>query len=400
MRSRRLIRQSFRKPTCTMFILLFNLFLAGPEVIAQQVVHFSDGGYNKALEQSKTDHKPLFYYCYASWCPHSKKMRQELFTDPSVAEFYNRNFICVQQDMEKNEGIELHEQFKIKSYPTYIFIDSTGTTLYRLTGEFQPEQFVEEGKNAMTPSRQLPYLKKQFEKDHSNAGKCLDYLKALKRGGLDYSLPVQQYFATQTDRQLLSETNWRMIANGTTDFNSREFGFVLSHRDEFASIASRERVERKIYNLVEQWLMPLASANDTAAYFAGSRQAAVTGLYMVDSLLFATDIFLLQLNSNWKSYRDETMRSADRLAGNNFMMLSDIARVYLDHVPDRYGLRQALVWAKKSLALNAEYGTYLLCARLCLKLDENEEALLYARQAKELAESYGWDHKEADELLN
>lgn len=380
--------------------MLFLIFLITSQfIVAQQSLQFTEIGLTKALEQSKISHKPVFFFCYASWCPHCKKMRETLFTDPAVIAFYDQHFVCVQQDMEKGVGVELHKRFDIKSYPTFIFIDSSGTILYRLTGEFKAAQFIAEGENALTPTKQLPYLKVQFEKDVSNSDKCLEYLRALKKGDLDYSDIVQKYFATQSDNQLLTEKNWVIIANGTTDINSREFQFVLSHRKAFASIASRERVERKIFYLVKELLTPLVEANDTSNYFIKRQPVKAIGQANVDSLVFAYDIMVYQVNSKWKEYQLETLKSVETYAWNNNTELADIAGVYLKHIADTAALAQAVMWAKRSLNLHEEYGTYLLTAKLYQKLNNKPEAIQEAKKAKELAVKDGWDYTEADSLL-
>ncbi len=381
------------------FPVLFLFIISSQVVFAQQSVRFTEGSLADAIQQSKTANKPVFYFCYASWCPHCKKMRESLFTDSSVAEFYNQHFICVMQDMEKGEGIEQHRHFDIKSYPTYIFMDSSGTVLYRLTGEFKASSFIAEGKNALTPQKRLPYLKQQFEKDVSNPDKCLDYLRALKKGGLDYSDMVKQYFATQSERQLLSEKNWVIIANGITDINSREFQFVLSHQKEFASIASPERVKRKIFYLVNELLTPLIETNDTANYFLKRQPAEAIGLFSVDSLIFVNDITVYQVNANWEAYRDETLKSVEKYVWNSYLQLSGIADVYLKHITDTAAMARAAIWARRSLALHEEYATGILCAKLYQKTNNIPEAIRMAQQAKDSAIKDGWDYTEAENLL-
>jgi thioredoxin-related protein len=376
------------------------ILLTSQVVVAQQNIQFIDGGLKKAIEQSKVVNKPVFFFCYASWCPHCKKMRENLFTDPSVADYLNQHFVCAQQDMEKGDGVEQHKTFDIKSYPTYIFIDSNGTVIYRLNGEFKSDDFLAEGRNALTPKLQLPYLAQKFEKDVSNPDNCLVYLRALKKGGMDYSEMVQKYFATQSDRQLLTEMNWLIIANGTTDVDSREFQYLLSHQKEFASIASRQRVERKIFYMVKEQLTPLVENNDTLQYFKKRSSASTIGLFDVDSLIFEYDITLYQVNADWNAYQKETLHSVEKYAVNNSSQLSDIANVYQKHISDTAALSIAVKWAEQSIALKENYDTFILCSKLYQKLRNNHKAILMAQSAKELAIKNGSDYSEADSLLN
>jgi len=210
--------------------IVFLLFLIYTQItLSQSAISFSENGLKPALEKAKTENKPVLLWCYATWCPHCKTMKAGVFIDQAVADYFNRTFICTSQDMEKGEGIELNKELKIISYPTFVFYDPTGTIIYRVEGELKSNVFIQEGKNALTQKRQLPYLKLQFEKDVSNSSNCFEYLRALKKGGLDVSTVINQYFATQSDKQLLSEVNWRIISNGVSDINSREMKFVISH---------------------------------------------------------------------------------------------------------------------------------------------------------------------------
>src|ERR1051325_8375929 len=106
--------------------------------------------------------KPVFFMCYASWCEHCHKMLDKIFKDASVADYFNNHFICLKQDMQKGEGITLHDKFQVKSYPTLVFLDGNGTTLYQCIGERNDTMMIQEGKNALNPALQFPTLKKQF----------------------------------------------------------------------------------------------------------------------------------------------------------------------------------------------------------------------------------------------
>ena len=378
---------------------LLIIFATVKTVIAQQVFHLEEIGLAAALERSNAEHKPVLLMCYASWCPHCAAMRKTVFTDSGVADFYNEHFICVAQDMEKGEGVELHESLKIESYPTFIFFDSQGTTLYRMTGEFKAAQFISEGMYALQPEKQLPHLKQLFENDVSNADNCLLYLRALKKGGLDCSSMVKAYFATQNEKQLLSEKNWLIISNGITDINSREFQFVLSHQKEFAAITSTERVERKIIYLVREMLNPLVAAKDTVNYFIKREPAAAIHLYQVDSLLFYFDVLLSESTGNWKAYQKTTLASVGTYDWNSYSRLIEIANVYLSHISDTMALAQAVKWTKRSLELQKEYGTCILGAKLDLKRNNKQDAIQLLQQGKKIALKDGWDYTEGDKLL-
>ena len=380
--------------------IVFLLFLIYTQVtLSQSAISFSETGLKPALEKAKTENKPVLLWCYATWCPHCKTMKAGVFIDQAVADYFNRTFICTSQDMEKGEGIELNKELKIISYPTFVFYDPTGTIIYRVEGELKSNVFIQEGKNALTQKKQLPYLKLQFEKDVSNSSNCFEYLRALKKGGLDVSTVINQYFATQSDKQLLSEVNWRIISNGVSDINSREMKFVISHQEEFSSITSPARVKRKLDYMVKELLNPLVETTDTANYLINRKLSAQIHSYSTDSLIFCFDLRILALTKNWNAYRNTCQQSTKAFAWNNRTQLNEIASNFLNNITDAKALSLAELWAQRSLALDEEYDTYLLCSKIYKKLNNTKDAIKMASKGRELSAKFGWEGVEAEKLL-
>ena len=116
-------------------IFLFLLRLFCPDCSGQNAtIHFRNGSWDEIVDQARKEKKQIFLDCYTAWCGPCKKLAREIFTQDSVAEFYNRNFICVKMDMEK-EGKELGKKYKVMAYPTLLYIDSgTEQTDHALVG--------------------------------------------------------------------------------------------------------------------------------------------------------------------------------------------------------------------------------------------------------------------------
>ncbi|HUM45769.1 MAG TPA: thioredoxin family protein [Chitinophagales bacterium] len=377
-----------------LFLLLFPLLCA-----AESQINFREISYAEALKKSGTESKPVFLMCYTDWCGHCKKMKEEVFIDAAVADYYNTNFVCIKINMEAGEGINLRNKFAVKMYPTFIFLDKNGTTLYRLMGEFKPADFVEQGKNALTPEKQLPYLAQLFDADPSNADKCYAYLMALRRGAMDYTAVASKYFSTKPDSALLNEINWKIIANGVTDINSTQFQFVLTHQKEFAAIASPGRVQRKISNIVSETLAPLVESKDTVAYFRKRPSAAAIRNDKVDSLIFMMDKEIYERTFNWQGYKTVTLVGAKKYAWNDYHILHDMADVYFKNIGNTEALAQAAIWSQRAVQLNPDYSGFILSARLFQKAGDKTVASNMAQQGKDLAIKNGWQHAEADQLL-
>lgn len=384
------------------FIYTLVLFISLQIVNSQNQFVPDNVPYKTALENAKSQGKPLFVMLYADWCPHCNLMKKEVFSDSNVMDFLKKNYVCTWKDIEKEEGITLKNKFNTKSLPTFLFIDPNDETLlYALKGELKKADFLAEANYALNPRMQLPYLEKQFLADPSNSDKYFTYLNILKKGKdrTDLSVPTHIYLNTQSDAQLLSETNWRVIANGVTDIKSREFQYVLNHQKEFAAVASQNRVDRKIESIVNEMLRPLVDNLDTINYYKQREIAKSIRLQKTDSLVFKFDLTLAERTEKWQFYKKVTLEDTQKLVWNDASFLKEIGQTYLKHISDTESLKKSISWVKHSVELNDSYDGNLLLARLYNKIKDKKLALQYAKDAKDISKEMNWDGKEVDSLL-
>ncbi|WP_281632669.1 thioredoxin family protein [Flavobacterium luteolum] len=383
------------------FLFILFLSVTFQTIDAQNKFVPVDVPYKTALENAKKERKPVFVMLYADWCPHCNLMKTEVLSDPAIMEFLNKNFICTYKNIEKEEGIALKNQFNTKSLPTFLFLDSNETLIYALKGEMKKPEFQNELNNALNPKMQLPYLEKQFLADPSNSDKFFVYLNTLKKGKdrTDLSVPTHIYLDTQSEKQLVSELNWRVIANGVTDIKSREFQYVINHQKEFAAVASQSRVDRKIESIVNELLRPLVDNLDTINYYKQREIAKSIRLQKTDSLVFKYDLTLAERTEKWDFYKKVTLEDTQKLVWNDASFLKDIGNTYFKHIKDKESLKKAIFWVDRSLELSDSYDGNLLEAKLYNKIKDKKKALEYAKNAKAIAKEMDWNSKEADTLL-
>ena len=380
-------------------ILVSFLFFVFLTTHSQSEINFRDGSFSDIFKQARAENKPVFFMFYAKWCSHCNKMKADVFTDAAVADYYNKNFICAKIDMEEGEGKQLKREYNVKAYPVLMYFSSDGEMTNRVSKELKAQPFITEGKNALDPERQFPKVRDRFFADVSNPEKCMEYISTLRKGLMDTNDAAKQYLATQTDNQLVSADNWRIIANGITDINSREFQYVVKNQSAFAGVASQTRVEKKILSVVSQTLNPLVESSDTIRYNQERPTAAAIKLERTDSLLFAYDLRILEKTQNWKGYQKTASASAKKLAWNNPGLLKEIGKIYAKNIYDKVALKEAVVWIERTLELAENYDVYLLIARLQLKTGNRNAALEYAEKGQKMAAQYQWNTKEADELI-
>ena len=115
---------------------------------------FRELTFDQAIEASKKEGKMVFMHGYASWCHYCIYMVDSVYPDSAVGAFYNQHFISIKSDLEK-DGAELNKRLKSHTFPTLLFFDSTGQVVHRAAGRHFKPLFMELGREAIEPRRQL-----------------------------------------------------------------------------------------------------------------------------------------------------------------------------------------------------------------------------------------------------
>lgn len=384
------------KITFTIFFLLFVSIIRAQKT----TINFIENDYKSALDQSKISKKPIFIMVYATWCSHCNKMKNTVLKDPKVVGFFNNTYINVMMDGESVTGKDFMKKFRVTSFPTFLYLDENETHLFSTGGEFTTEEFILESKKALNPNTQLPYLEKQFNTDIRNSENCLLYLNGLRKS-IDRDKTddiVAKYLSTQSKDQVYSAINWKIIAYGLNQLNTKEFDFVLKNQSEFAKVSSPKRVDAKVVSVVNQSLKHNMESLDSIRYSKNRIIARNSNSTKVDSLVFKYDLQMYEACKCWNKYKQTTLESVQKWAWYDYKVLNEISKVYTQHISEKEALQQAITWAKRSVELNDSAESNFLLARLYNKIKDKKTALIYARKTKNIITAMGWETKEIDQF--
>ncbi len=222
-------------------------------------IGFEKPNWKQVLLTAQKEKKIIFLDCYTSWCGPCHWMEENVYTNDTVANFYNSNFICVKINMEKEDGFELAKKFKINSYPTFLYLTDKEEVLYRTCGSSIPKVFVEIGKDALNPETQLTTIENQFKKDISNSIIAYRYFELLEKADLLERSVIEKYLSAQKDSNLTSPLNWKIIYK-YADFKSKAYQYFEKNRFLFYELYNIDSIENKI-NLI--YIKELKLANDS-----------------------------------------------------------------------------------------------------------------------------------------
>lgn len=131
-----------------LYTLLAVLFCAGP-LTAQDTgegVRFTDKSLDELLTQARTENKLVFIDCYATYCPPCKLMLKKEFPKKEMGDYLNAGFVCVKMNLDVGNGPELAKKWDVHAFPTFLFLNSEGEILHRMTGYMTADKFIASAK--------------------------------------------------------------------------------------------------------------------------------------------------------------------------------------------------------------------------------------------------------------
>ena len=366
------------------------LFLALPSFLLAQhdSIHFVPGKMSDILAVAAREHKPIFMDAYTTWCGPCKWMEKTAYRNDTVADFYNKNFVCIKVDMEKGEGPELAKRYKVRNYPTYLFVDASGEIMHRTCGSRPVKDFVEAGQKAMNPNENYHFYQSSFDMGMRDASFMRGYIDAKGGACMKTDSLLTEYFKTQAEKDLMSRDNWTMIYKYLDNVDAKEFNYFEKNYDQYTKLYTADSVDMKISNayMTKFYTLIYDSVMSRSKYDALKNKVSAMHTPGSGKILFQADLALASKTKDWKQYGQLAYDNIDKYYNDDAGALNNFAWDFFTNINDSKMLEKALEWSRRSLVLDESAGTKDTEANLLNKLGRKQEAIAAEEKAIDLAQ--------------
>lgn len=374
--------------------------LAATTVFAQnRSIKFETGSFAEVLAKAKKENKPIMMDAYTTWCGPCKMMDKMVFTNDTVADYFNANFIAYKSDMEKGEGKDLAKRYEVMAYPNFLFLDAEGNVLHRSVGARPPKLFVEVGKEALNPEKRYAAMQKKYDAGDRSAVFLAQYAERQEKLALDNRPVIDAYFATQKPAELSSPTNWRMMNKFFHTSEMPAFKMLIDQRPAFAKMYTQDSVDQLILRVYEDDMGRVLFKKNFEDFAKYKAELTRLNPKNTEQAIWSADSRYYLQKGDTPNYALTTIKLVDKYFSNQPGALNNYAWAFYEKVDDKKMLAKAETWANKAVKAEPKYAYLDTQAAVLYKLGKKKEAKAAAENAIADGKKSGEDVADTEALL-
>jgi len=238
-------------------LIVFGILLLPLQLIAKDSgIKFFHGTYEQALEKAAQENKLVFVDFITDWCGPCKIMDRDVFSLPDVGQFYNKNFVCVKLDAGSVQYSSLAKELKVRSYPTYLFIEpDSGKIVHRSGSRQNPGDFILTGKQAISSEYNSVKLFERYNRGERGKELMEQYVIYFRNSNKRKELnEAFKEYMNQPGVELTDHTAWSVFDTHISGIDNEYFKEVYLSQDKYIRIYGADvtdKIERE-YSLYLQ----------------------------------------------------------------------------------------------------------------------------------------------------
>lgn len=372
-------------------------------LFAQEAIQFQDLPFKDLVAKAKKEKKIVFIDAYASWCGPCKMMEKNVFTQKSVGDYFNTNFVNARFDMEKGEGRDIAAKYGVRSYPTYLFLNGDGELVSQNYGYMEESLFLSMAQDVNAPNNKKGSLKERFAQGEKDPEFLINVMKLTSTSDFEFAKKAsERYFENKKKTDEFSKEDIGYLLFFLKSLEDPNYKVFTSRKAEIIKFLPEDTYKQfddqlKLSKIMDESIdQKNKKINDT--YFL-EKATPLIGEYDAKTRLNQTKLSFYEQNANFSEYEKtalEYYKNSDSFDSNDLLKT---AWVFSEHVKTPSSLKKAVEWAEKSVMRGeTSENTYIL-ARLYFLTGNTEMAKTYAEMSKKLALLANKDASLSEKLL-
>ncbi len=382
-------------------------------------IRFEHCSWTEVLNKARSENKPIFLDCYASWCGPCKSMDKNVYPLKSVGDFFNEKFISVKLQMDStlqdNEDVKnlyadarrIMRQYKIKGFPTLIFFSASGEPYFQVSSGFDADGLISTAKYALDPNYQYSSLLKRYqdgERDSVLMINLVSSLKSFKEDSLAEKI-ANDYIDKLDENKLYAPGTLNFIRDYTHSSKVRGFGLFYHHSKEVDEIMGQKGFAQDQVDYVithEEIFTPslIIASKDVKELDWNKMRMVISSKYnpdYADRVVLHAKVGWYGFKENWSEYcKNQVLCIQKYDTAFSSYFLNDCAWTFFQHSTDKKYLGIAVSWCKKVLEKDHADGVTMdTYANLLYKMGKRVEAISIEQKAVALIP----DDKESQDNL-
>jgi thioredoxin-related protein len=228
-----------KKKTCLLVMCLPLLIMAQSDTNETGIKWAKGQTWELIKQKAKAEDKYIFLDAYATWCGPCKEMDKYIYPDDSIGKYFNERFISVKIQMDKTKKDDdnirswykdaeiINNEYKVLSYPTYLFLSPQGVLVHKETGYKAVKDFLVVAQIALRPGKKYvdPFEKynqllteyNEGKKDYAVMLYMIDASQKLRDGHwLNFANDYLSYLQGLSTEEICTKVNIEFLSNKVT----------------------------------------------------------------------------------------------------------------------------------------------------------------------------------------
>ncbi len=326
-------------------------------------IDFYVGSWNSTLKWADIANKPIFAYIHSPLKKDCEQMLTKVFTNHSLTDLLQDNFVSVKVDMQTAEGIAFRTKHEIREYPMYMFFDDKGNVIGQEVGALSIDRMIDLAQQyATSPDIQKvsneennPFytdyidMNVEYENGNRHTDFLYDYTYMLK----DYNESYDHVVAEYLKKPRTSDKALQYILDFSVDTESIAYKRLVNDKN-LLKLVGLDAVDKKVRAAIETSVVKAANSRS-----ASDMERALASLKKVS--IRKGDIFEAEMRTmyyetvkDWNGYSNAVAGLIDKQFNKlSADYLSTAAWNVVSHLNTKEQLAKAEAWITRAVELEA-----------------------------------------------